>query len=117
MTVGEAAAPADVAPRQLPPVMAHAHSVSARATTEPGEADFGKALQRWLDLERQRISGEFSHLDQVQAVAEAYATPGSAAPEGVMPERTKPRTATGSNGVDSTSTTKALPSRPRLARE
>ena len=80
VTVGEAAAPADVAPRQLPPVMAHAHAVSARAATEPGEADFGKALQRWLDLERQRISGEFSHLDQVQAVAEAYATPGSAPP-------------------------------------
>ena len=58
---------------QLPPVTASAHGVAARtAADEMGKPDFGKALRRWLDLERDRMFGELSNLDQVQAVAQAY---------------------------------------------
>ena len=36
---------------------------------EIGEPDFGGALQRWLNLERDRIVGGFSPLDQMQGDA------------------------------------------------
>lgn len=66
-------------------MMASAHRVSARSSGELGEPDFGGALQRWLNLERHRIVGEFSHLDQVQAVAEAYARPADVARPATAP--------------------------------
>jgi hypothetical protein len=47
-----------------------AHSQSSK-----GEADpvFGRLLERWFALERDRVLGEHLHLDQVKAVANAYA--------------------------------------------
>ena len=47
-----------------------AHHQSSR-----GEADpvFGRLLERWFALERDRVLGEHLHLDQVKAVANAYA--------------------------------------------
>lgn len=74
VTVGGAPrAAADAAGPQLPLVTASAHNVAAQAAAdELGRPDFGKALRRWLDLERDRMFGELSNLDRVQAVARAY---------------------------------------------
>ena len=79
---------ADSPERHLPLVTASAHGVAARAALdELGTPDFGKALRRWLDLERNRMFGELSNLDQVQAVATAYADREVALAPAVEPPR------------------------------
>lgn len=47
----------------------------AHGQSSHGEADpvFGRLLERWFALERDRVLGEHLHLDQVKAVANAYA--------------------------------------------
>ena len=47
----------------------------AQSAASPKEADpvFGRLLERWFALERDRVLGEHLHLDQVKAVAREYA--------------------------------------------
>jgi hypothetical protein len=86
-----AAPPADGPARQLPLVTASAHGVAAKASAdELGKPDFGKALRRWLDLERDRMFGELSNLDQVHAVARAYAEREQPVPRAVEPAEAPP---------------------------
>lgn len=71
------------APAPVPPALAGASLASATLTdanvahrhSSPTEADpvFGRLLERWFALERDRVLGEHLHLDQVKAVAGAYA--------------------------------------------
>lgn len=64
----------------VPPALASATMVGAHlahAASSANEQDpvFGRLLERWFALERDRVLGEHLHLDQVKAVATAYATP------------------------------------------
>ncbi len=56
--------------------VAHAEH-TAHSPSVPSEADpvFGRLLERWFALERDRVLGEHLHLDQVKAVANSYAAP------------------------------------------
>ena len=74
------------APPRAKPLDVRLGPESAGATTSvtatpgaPAEADpvFGRLLEKWFALERDRVLGEHLHLDQVQAVAGAYETTGS----------------------------------------
>ena len=59
---------ADGPARHLPLVVASVHGVSTRASLdELGRPDFGKALRRWLDLERDRMFGAPSSTSRVPA--------------------------------------------------
>ena len=61
------------APTNTTLVDAHvAHAQSSRKEADPV---FGRLLERWFALERDRVLGEHLHLDQVKAVATAYAPP------------------------------------------
>ena len=77
---------ANPAPPRAKPLEVRLGPESAGATTSvtatpgaPAEADpvFGRLLEKWFALERDRVLGEHLHLDQVQAVAGAYETTGS----------------------------------------
>ncbi len=70
------AKPLDV---RLGPESAGATPGASAAPGAPAEADpvFGRLLEKWFALERDRVLGEHLHLDQVQAVAGAYETTGS----------------------------------------
>lgn len=60
-------------------------AVASTATGAPAESGpqaapdpvFGRLLEKWFALERDRVLGEHLHLDQVQAVAGAYDTTNS----------------------------------------
>ncbi len=68
------------APKAATPAVAATASAVQPAAAQPkalGENDpvFGRLLERWFALERDRVLGEHLHLDQVKAVATAYAVP------------------------------------------
>ncbi|MBI3789770.1 MAG: hypothetical protein HY275_02695 [Gemmatimonadetes bacterium] len=62
----------------VPPALAGASMVGANlahaaATHVDADPVFGRLLERWFALERDRVLGEHLHLDQVRAVASSYA--------------------------------------------
>ncbi len=64
----------------VPPALASATMMGAQlahaaSSTEEQDPVFGRLLERWFALERDRVLGEHLHLDQVKAVASAYVPP------------------------------------------